>query len=106
MTERPEDLAPETINDEQEDEGSQAQTVGEDALDRATSVQGLDDTEKPKGGPTDEDNVTDLVDHMRQMDSSGAIDMSAYDGEETMDDLENRFGTRNAADEQFSEDDS
>jgi len=106
MIERPDDLAPETVNDEEEDEDAQAQTVTDDAIDRDTGAPGLGDTEKVKGGIDDEDNVTDLVDHMKQMDTSGAIDMSAYDGEETMDDLENRYGTRNAADEDFAEDDS
>jgi hypothetical protein len=32
--------------------------------------------------------------------------MSAYRGEETMDDLENRYGAQNAADEDFEDDDS
>ena len=32
--------------------------------------------------------------------------MGAFDGEETMDDLENKYGSRNAADDEFSEDDS
>ncbi|EIZ77684.1 hypothetical protein WSK_3694 [Novosphingobium sp. Rr 2-17] len=106
MIERPDDLAPETVNDEQEDEDTQAQTVAEEAQDRASSGVGLSDTEKVKGGIEDEDNVTDIVDHMNQMDTSGTIDMSAYDGEETMDDLENRYGNRNAADPEFSNDDS
>lgn len=106
MTERPDDLAPETVNDEQEEEETQAQTVTEAAIARDTAVQGLGDTEKVKGGIREEDDVEDIVDHMKQMDTSGTIDMSAYDGEETMDDLENRYGTRNAADAEFSEDDS
>lgn len=106
MTERPDDLAPETVNDEQDDEESQSQTVAEEAIARGTSAQGLSDTEKVKSGTDDGDDVQDIVDHMNQMDRSGTIDMSAYDGEETMDDLENRYGSRNAADEEFSEDDS
>jgi hypothetical protein len=32
--------------------------------------------------------------------------MGAFDGEETYDDLENKYGARNAADEDFAEDDS
>ena len=59
-----------------------------------------------KGGIADEDDIEDLVDHMNQMDSSGVIDMSAYRGEETMDDLEDRYGKENAADEDFADDDS
>lgn len=106
MTERPDDLAPETTNDEQDDEDTQAQTVADEAITRGTASQGLSDTEKVKGGIDGEDDVQDIVDHMNQMDSSGTIDMSAYDGEETMDDLENRYGADNAADEEFSGDDS
>jgi hypothetical protein len=106
MTERPDDLAPETVNDEQEDEDTQAQSVADEAIERDTAVQGLGETEKVKGGIDGEDDIQDIVDHMNQMDSSGTIDMSAFDGEETMDDLEGRYGKRNAADEDFADDDS
>lgn len=105
MIERADDPTHETLEDQQEEE-SQAQTVTDDAFDRDTAAQGLSDSEKVKGGINDEDEVEDIVDHMNQMNSSGGIDMSAYDGEETMDDLENRYGSRNAADDQFSQDDS
>ncbi|PNU03632.1 hypothetical protein [Novosphingobium guangzhouense] len=104
MTDRPDDLAPETVNEEQEDEAAQAQTVAGQA--QARSAKGLGDSEKAKGGVRDEDDVEDVVDHMNQMDTSGTIDMSAYDGEETMDDLESRYGKDNAADPDFSDDDS
>lgn len=106
MIERPDDLAPETVNDEQEDEDSQAQSVADQAKGRTATDAGLGDTEKVKGGIQDEDDIEDVVDHMNQMDTSGTIDMSAFDGEETMDDLEGRYGKRNAADEDFAEDDS
>lgn len=106
MIERPDDLAPETVNEEQDEEETQAQSVADEAQDRASSGVGLQDSEKVKGGIDNEDDVSDLVDHIKQMDTSGTIDMSAYDGEETMDDLENRYGERNAADDAFSEDDS
>ncbi|MGH6744133.1 hypothetical protein [Novosphingobium sp.] len=106
MTERPDDSAPETFNPEQDDEEAQAQSVAEEAQDRATAPFGLEDSEKVKGGIDDEDDVEDLVDHMNQMDTSGVIDMSAYRGEETMDDFENRYGAQNAADEDFEDDDS
>ncbi len=86
------DLAPETVNDEQEDAASQAQTVAQEAMDESLSVLGLEDSEKAKGGITDEGDVQDLVDHMRQMESSGHIDMSAYRGEDNMDDVEDRYG--------------
>ncbi len=106
MIERPDDLAPETVNDEQEDEDTQAQSVADAAQGRSASNAGLGDTEKVKGGIRDEDDIEDLVDHMNQMNTSGTIDMSAYDGEETMDDLEGRYGKRNVADEEFADDDS
>lgn len=105
MTERPQDLAPETINAEQEDADTQAQTLTDAVTGRATNTS-LEDSEKPKGGVADEDDVSDLVDHMKQMDTSGAIDMSAYRGEETMDDLENRYGRAAVADPDFTNDDS
>lgn len=105
MTERPDDLPPETVNTEQQDAESQAQSVAEEARTRATSVLGLGKSEKPSSG-LDPDDTQDLVDHLEQMDSSGAIDMSAYDGEETMDDLENKYGRSAAADEDVADDDS
>ncbi|WP_404479379.1 hypothetical protein [Novosphingobium sp. BL-52-GroH] len=106
MIERPDDLAPETVNDEQEEEETQAQSVADQARGRTATDAGLTATKKAKGGIRDEDDVEDLVDHMNQMDTSGTIDMSAYDGEETMDDLEGRYGRGNAADEEFADDDS
>lgn len=85
------DLAPELAGEEQEEEGSQAQTVADEALDRATSVFGLEDSEKPKAAD-ETDDVQDLVDHMRQMETSGRIDMSAYRGERNDDEEEGRYG--------------
>jgi hypothetical protein len=105
MTDRLKDLAQETSNQEQDDEDTQAQTVADDAGSRSSSDLGLDDTEKDKSGLDDID-TPDLVDTMRQMESSGTINMDAYRGEETMDDLENKYGARNAADEDFADDDS
>jgi hypothetical protein len=85
------DLAPELVNDEQEDESSQAQTVADEAMERNTSVFGLDDSEKVATGD-DGDDVQDLVDHMNQMERSGRIDMSAYRGERNDDEEEGRYG--------------
>ena len=104
MIDRNNDLGREDIVPEQEDEENQAQTVADEALDD-TGEEGLSDSEKVPGGIEDFD-APDLVDRMKQMDSSGNIDMGAFDGEETMDDLENKYGSRNAADEDFAEDDS
>lgn len=101
MTEKPnrfegeerqtEDLAPENQNAEQIDEDSQAQTVADEAIDRATASFGLDDSEKAKGGIDDVD-TPDLVDHMKQMQSSGRIDMSAFRGEDNLDDNGDELG--------------
>ncbi|MFC0203610.1 hypothetical protein [Novosphingobium soli] len=104
MIERPDDLAHETDQDMEEEE-SQAQTVTDEARLRNTAAQGLSDSEKPSN-PLDPADTPDVVDHINQMERDGRVDMSAFDGEETMDDLENRYGSRHAADEQFSEDDS
>lgn len=106
MEKRPDDLAPETVNAEQADESTQAADVAQDAIDRATSTQGLEDSEKDKSGISDSADAQDIVDHMKQMDTSGQIDMDAYRGEETMDDLENRYGKARVADEDFRNDDS
>lgn len=105
MAQGNEDLAPETVNSEQEDASMQAQQVAAEALQDAACVLGLQQSRKRTGGLTDADEQ-DLVDHMRQMTFSGMIDMSAYAGEEAMDDLEDRFGRDTAADEKLASDDS
>lgn len=91
MIDRRSEDAPETVNLEQDDEDAQAQTVADDAMDRATSVLGLSDTEKVSGG-IDDDDAQDLVDHMRQMESSGRIDMDAFRGERNDDDEDGILG--------------
>ncbi len=105
MPRHSDELAPETVNLEQADAGAQAQAVAEEALTRSVSVLGLEQSEKLSASLAPAD-AQDLVEHMRQMDTSGTIDMSAYRGEETMDDLENRYGRAGVADEDFAEDDS
>ncbi|KLE34496.1 hypothetical protein [Aurantiacibacter luteus] len=92
------DLAPETHNDEQDDHRSQAQQVAEDA--RNTAVLGSP-TESEKGPNSSEvmgDSTQDTVDHMRDMESSGRIDMGAYEGEPNMDDNEGKYGEANKLD--------
>lgn len=85
------ELAPENDNSEQEDEDAQAQTLADEALVRGSDDSGLSDSEKvPSGG--DGDDVQDLVDRMRQMDSSGRIDLDAYRGERNDDDEEGLLG--------------
>ena len=83
-------LAPETVNDEQEDEASQAHAVAGEARGRGTGP-GLEDSEKVKTGE-ENDDVPDLVDHMREMDRSGRIDLDAYRGERNDDDEEGLLG--------------
>lgn len=94
-------LAPETHNSEQDDEQSQAQTVANDARGR-TAADGGEPTEsvKVKGANLDEDSTEDLVDHMRDMESSGRIDMGAYRGEPNMDDEDDRYGEANSLEDE------
>ncbi|MGJ0237138.1 hypothetical protein ACQEPB_01280 [Novosphingobium fluoreni] len=104
MMDQERDLSREDITPEQEDEDTQAQTVADEALDGVDERSPLDSVKDDSG--LEDVNAPDLIDRMKQMESSGNIDMAAFDGEETMDDLENRYGSRNAADEEFSGDDS
>lgn len=88
------DLPPEAHNQEQDDAPSQAQTLADEALGRATAVLGAaEDSERVSGQGDDEGGSTpDLVDHMKQMVSSGRIDMGAYRGERNDDDEEGMLG--------------
>ncbi|PEQ11574.1 hypothetical protein B2G71_15705 [Novosphingobium sp. PC22D] len=99
------DLAPEATNTEQADAAEQAQTVTGDALDHSVSSMALEDSEKMGGGLTAID-AQDLVDHIHQMEHSGTIDMTAFRGEDTHDDLETRYGRRGVPDEGYERDDS
>lgn len=85
----PKDLAPEVHNAEQEDEEAQAQQVAAEAgaQDRDSPLE----SRKPGGGP-DDNGMQDLIDHMRDMEQSGRIDMSAFRGEPNMDDEEETYG--------------
>ena len=83
-------VAPETDNDEQEDERSQAQYVAEEARNKDDQASPLDSI-KVTGG-IDDDSTQDLIDHMRDMEQSGRIDMDAYAGEENLDDNEDKYG--------------
>lgn len=53
-----------------------------------------EDSEKARGGLDDEPDEQDLVDHMNQMETSGTIDMSAYEGEPNHDDNVDKYGKR------------
>lgn len=97
MTDRekqtPDTSAPETVNSEQEDGDTQAQTVADEAIARATSVLGeRGDSEHADDQGEDDGGAQDLVDHMNQMVTSGRIDMSAFRGERSDDDEEGMYG--------------
>ncbi len=85
---RPTDLPPETHNDEQDDERSQAQTVAEDARGQS----GSSPTESRKPRDPEGGSEQDVVDHMRDMESSGRIDMGAFRGEPNHDDNVDKYG--------------
>jgi hypothetical protein len=84
---KPEADAPEAHNREQDDEEAQAQSVAEAARREAR----LEDSDKKRSGDVSDD-AQDLVDHMRQMERSGMIDMDAYRGERSDDDEDDELG--------------
>lgn len=100
MTDKPESqearqagLAPETHNDEQDDHRSQAQEVAEQA--EKLTEETRSPTESKKGDNKSGlmgDSTQDTIDHMRDMESSGRIDMDAYNGEPNHDDNVDKFG--------------
>ena len=93
------DFAPETHNDEQDDHRSQAQTVAEDAAGLTSQTESpTESTKAPGGSEVIDDSTQDLVDHMRDMESSGRIDMDAYRGEDNLDDNEDKYGDANKVD--------
>ncbi len=87
------DLALDMHNDVQDDHRIQAQEVSEEA--RRTTVTTRTPTESAKGpnpisllgNPTQ-----DTIDRMRDMESSGRIDMDAYAGEANHDDNVKKYG--------------
>ena len=103
--ERMANLAPEMHNDEQDDHRSQAQEVAQDA--QSTTRETRSPTESGKGPNTSGlmgDSTQDTVDHMRDMESSGRIDMGAYKGEPNMDDNEDKYGKANKIDRDLTSD--
>ena len=100
-------LAPETHNDEQDDHRNQAQEVAEEA--KALTEETASPTESTKGPNKSGlmgDSTQDTVDHMRDMESSGRIDMGAYRGEPNMDDNEDKYGEANKLDPDLPSDGS
>jgi len=85
------DLPPEADNASQDDEEAQSQTFADASSSRSVDDFGLDDSDKVSSGNPDDD-VQDLVDHMRDMVQSGRIDMDAYRGERNDDDEEGALG--------------
>lgn len=80
---------PDRENAEQDESGTQAQDVAEDALARPFRPRESVETEHGGyGNPARiiPEDTPDLVDRMHEMDRSGRIDMDAFAGEESMDD--------------------
>jgi hypothetical protein len=96
---RPTDNDPEFDNAEQDDEPEQSQTLADEALRGEGRAHSPLDSEKVPGGEIDEDSTQDLIDHMRDMEQSGRIDMSAFEGEENHDDNEDKYGDAARIDE-------
>jgi hypothetical protein len=90
---RPEGLAHETRNAEQDEHGEQTQDVAADALDPARGRVGGTESRKPpmtglKDGDGDE---ADLIEIMDRMETTGEIDNSAFAGEPEHDDEPTRY---------------
>ena len=87
------DQAPEMHNGEQDDHRNQAQEVSKEA--QALTEETGSPTESTKGPNASGlmgDSTQDTVDHMRDMESSGRIDMHAFDGEPNHDDNVDKYG--------------
>ncbi|WCT72672.1 hypothetical protein PQ455_13650 [Sphingomonas naphthae] len=93
------DLAPETDNSEQSDDG-QAQDVADDALGLSSDLS--EDSEhggRANPAAITPDDVPDLVDTMNQMVTSGRIDNGAFRGEPMHDDEEDGLGQTDSDDD-------
>ena len=96
MSDNPKDSAleegfndPDIQNSEQNEDGTQAQDIAEEALSfDAEEDDVLESSAAPQTDPTDivPRDVPDLVDNIKNMLHSGQIDMGAFEGEEGMDD--------------------
>ncbi|MBX7528420.1 hypothetical protein [Qipengyuania vesicularis] len=86
-------LAPETHNDEQDDHRSQAQEVAQQAEQLTSETRSPTESGKgPNQSGLMGDSTQDTIDHMRDMESSGRIDMDAYRGEPNHDDNVDKYG--------------
>lgn len=98
------ELGPEGSGTEQHDEPAQAHSVADEALHRGTQERSpLESTRKPSS--INDDATQDLVDHMRDMEASGRIDMGAFAGEPNHDDNAGMYGKGHADDEDDHEED-
>jgi len=98
--EDPADQGPEVHNSEQDDEQWQTHTVAEEALrGEARRASPLDSVKNDHPGEIMDDSTQDLIDHMRDMEQSGRIDMSAYAGEPNHDDNQDWFDEENKMDD-------
>ena len=108
MTDRPRqnaeptdaDQAPELHNSEQDDEQEQTQSVADEALHaEGRHASPLDSTKSDTSSGVMNDSTQDLIDHMRDMEQSGRIDMGAYRGEPNLDDNEDKYDEANKVDD-------
>jgi hypothetical protein len=92
-------LAPEVHNDEQDDHRAQAQEVTQEAR---GLTPGMDSPTESERGPGDNDLMNDAtqdtIEHMKDMESSGRVDMEAYRGEANHDDNVDKYGKRHKPD--------
>ncbi|MCW1383113.1 hypothetical protein OLX02_09785 [Novosphingobium sp. KCTC 2891] len=94
------DLAPEAHNAEQDDEGAQAQTIANEGIGRGSGSGEDGETERVGDDPDEIGGTTpDVVDHMKQMVTSGRIDMGAFRGERSDDDEEGTYGEQGIDDD-------
>ncbi|WP_336987452.1 hypothetical protein [Altererythrobacter aquiaggeris] len=92
-------LAPETHNDEQDDHRSQAQEVAQQARDLTEETASPTESTKDKNSSgLLGDSTQDVIDHMRDMECSGRIDMGAFEGEPNHDDNVDKYGKRSKPD--------
>ncbi len=91
--------APELHNAEQESDHEQAQDLAEEAQQGArTEASPLDSEKDDNDSGLMDDSTQDLIDHMRDMEQSGRIDMGAYRGEPNLDDNEDKYDKSNRVD--------
>ncbi|MGB7407855.1 MAG: hypothetical protein WA908_05065 [Pontixanthobacter sp.] len=93
------ELAPETHNNEQDDHRAQAQEVSKQA--QSLTEETGSPTESRKNTATDDPMGTgtkDTIDQMREMESSGKIDMDAFAGEPNHDDNVDKYGKKRKPD--------